>query len=134
MEALAFDSGVPFPDAHLRAAEVAWLQEHRAELAEHYPGEWLALDGPQLVAHGTDLATVTRLAATAGHPNPFITAVPATDAPRYFAGEWSMSTTGTPSPTEGSDLDHQPVPTCRCVCSAASRGSTRWVWSTRARI
>ena len=86
MEALAFDTSAPFPDAHFRAAELAWLQEHSAELAERYPGQWLAVDGPQLVAHAGDLAILLQQAAAAGHPHPFITAVPTTDAPRYFAG------------------------------------------------
>ena len=85
MEAVASDRNGPLPDANFRAVEVAWLQEHSAELAERYPGEWLAVDGPQLVAHASDLATLLQQAAATGHPNPFITAAPAADAPRYFA-------------------------------------------------
>jgi len=86
VEAVAFDRNGPPPAANFRAVEVAWLQDHSAELAERYPGEWLAIDGPQLVAHAEDLTTLLQQAAASGHPNPFITAAPAADAPRYFAG------------------------------------------------
>jgi hypothetical protein len=67
-----------------RAVEMAWLQAHAGELAQLYPGEWIAIDGAQLVAHAGDLATAMRIAAEAGHPHPFVTALPAADAPRYF--------------------------------------------------
>jgi hypothetical protein len=60
----------------LRTVELAWLQRHEAELARLYPGQWIALDGDRLVAHADDLPGLLALARQAGHPHPFITAVP----------------------------------------------------------
>ena len=65
------------PDEDFRAVEMAWLQSHQAEIAAKFPGEWIAVSGAQLVAHAKDLPSLLRLAAEAGHPNPFVTAVPA---------------------------------------------------------
>ena len=38
---------VPQPD---RSREMLWIKEHR----EEYAGQWVALNGDQLLAHGTD--------------------------------------------------------------------------------
>ena len=38
-------------------------------------GQWVALDGDELVAHGDDLAVVIEQARRAGHPHPFLTRV-----------------------------------------------------------
>ncbi len=38
---------VPQPD---RSREMRWIKEHR----EEYAGQWVALDGAKLLAHGTD--------------------------------------------------------------------------------
>ncbi len=73
-------------DAGFRTVEMAWLEEHRQELAERYPGECIAIDGPELVAHAPDLTLLLERAQEAGHPDPFITAVPDASTPRYFAG------------------------------------------------
>ncbi len=67
----------PLPEEDFRAVEMAWLQANQAELGKLYPGEWLAVDGPELVAHAGDLAELLRRSQLAGHSNPFITAIPA---------------------------------------------------------
>jgi len=43
-------------------AAFKWINEHGNE----YPGQWLALDGDRLLAHGSDLAEVTAAARAAG--------------------------------------------------------------------
>ena len=65
------------PEEDFRAVEMAWIQSHQAEIAAKFPGEWIAVSGAQLAAHARDLLSLLRLAAEAGHLNPFVTAVPA---------------------------------------------------------
>ena len=60
----------------LRAAEMAWLRANQAKAASLYQGEWIAIDGSELVAHAPDLATLLRQAQDAGHPHPFVTFIP----------------------------------------------------------
>jgi hypothetical protein len=43
-------------------AAFKWINEHGGE----YPGQWLALDGDRLLAHGPDLAEVAAGARAAG--------------------------------------------------------------------
>lgn len=64
------------PPDDLREIEMKWLQNNHSNVAALYPGEWIAIDGPELVAHASDLPTLLRLSREAGHPNPFITAIP----------------------------------------------------------
>jgi hypothetical protein len=66
----------PLPEDEFRSTEMKWLQGNHAMLSEKYAGQWLAIEGDALVAHGPDLATVVRLAQEAGFPHPFITAIP----------------------------------------------------------
>ncbi len=63
------------PAEDFREVEMIWLQEHQQELVALHPGEWIAIDGPRLVAHSGNLATLFDLAREAGHPNPFVTAM-----------------------------------------------------------
>ena len=65
----------PSPEGTYRSVELDWLEQHQDELDARYAGEWLAIDGPALVAHATTLEEVVRLARERGHPHPFITAV-----------------------------------------------------------
>lgn len=81
----------PLPQKDFRAAEMVWLREHHAELTARCAGEWIAIDGRELVAHAPDLVELLRLAAQAGHPNPFITAIPAQPITRLHV--WSRSAT-----------------------------------------
>lgn len=70
-----------------RPAQLSWespdpINERREELqwlakeAGPYAGEWVALDGARLVAHGEKLAAVSAAAKAAGVPEPFFARVP----------------------------------------------------------
>lgn len=67
-----------------RAVEMAWLGDHGNELAERYPGEWIAVDGSALIAHSADLPTLLEPARAAGHPDPLVTAVAAQPLGRFY--------------------------------------------------
>lgn len=58
-------------------AELDWL----ANESRHYIGEWVALDGNRLVAHGPKLAAVKSAAQAAGVSRPFFASVPDDDLP-----------------------------------------------------
>jgi hypothetical protein len=88
--------GKPLPKRSAgRQEEMRWLAEHHDEIHEKYPGEWLALDGSRLLAHGEDLHEVRRLAQEAGVDNPFFDAVTSKEwqgeivirSPRFIA-QW----------------------------------------------
>jgi len=55
-----------------RREELQWL----ARESGPYAGEWVALDGPSLVAHGEKLASVRAAANVAGVIEPFFARVP----------------------------------------------------------
>jgi hypothetical protein len=59
-----------------------WIDEHRAE----YLGQWVALEGDQLVAHGPDALEVDRAARAAGIESPFVEQVREKEGP--FCGGW----------------------------------------------
>ncbi len=69
-------SAEEFLQENSREVEMAWLQENQEFLATHYSGKWIALDGPEIVADADDLPTLLKLARKAGHPHPFVTAIP----------------------------------------------------------
>ena len=54
-----------------------WL----ANESRPYAGEWVALDGNRLVAHGPKLAAVKAAAEEAGVSQPFFASVPDSDLP-----------------------------------------------------
>lgn len=58
-------------------AELDWL----ANESRHYPGEWVALDGNRLIAHGPKLAAVRAAAQAAGVSLPFFASAPDDDLP-----------------------------------------------------
>ena len=60
--------------------EMQWL----ARESVPYAGQWVALQGPRLIAHGVKLADVRAAAKAAGVDNPLFASVPDSDAP--FAG------------------------------------------------
>ena len=60
-----------------RAAELKWLANESAP----YAGQWVALHGGQLIAHGEKLATVSAAAHAAGIAEPFFASVPDKDLP-----------------------------------------------------
>ncbi len=62
--------------------ERAWVEAHRDE----YLGQWVALDGDQLLAHGTDAKKVYEAARAQGVEIPYIDRVePKVEA---FMGGW----------------------------------------------
>jgi hypothetical protein len=59
--------------------ELRWLKEHRHE----YMGQWVALDGDRLVAHGTNAREALQAAREAGVKAPFIEQIFPTDDMPY---------------------------------------------------
>jgi hypothetical protein len=81
-----YSSEYSFPDVSRRTWESAQQPDDgRAELewlaneSRHYTGEWVALDGNRLVAHGPKLAAVKAAAQAAGVSRPFFASVPDDD-------------------------------------------------------
>jgi GMP synthase-like glutamine amidotransferase len=62
------------PDPY-RRREYEWLKQHRDE----YAGQYVALYGDQLVAHGADGRTVLRQAREAGFPRALMVRIEAPD-------------------------------------------------------
>ena len=58
-------------------AELDWL----ANESRHFAGEWVALDGNRLLAHGPKLAAVKAAAQAEGVSQPFFASVPDSDLP-----------------------------------------------------
>jgi predicted DNA-binding antitoxin AbrB/MazE fold protein len=58
-----------------RKEEMLWL----AAKAAPYAGQWVALSGSRLIAHGTDAATVRAAARSAGVERPLLTHLPEAD-------------------------------------------------------
>lgn len=76
-EPLSWQSPEPVNE---RRDEMLWLAKESAP----YAGEWVALDGKRLVAHGPRLAAVRAAAQAEGIAEPFLASVPDNDMP--FAG------------------------------------------------
>lgn len=57
-----------------------WLSRHRAE----YGGQWVALDGDRLIAHGPNAKEVFALAKADGAHLPLITYIEPVDAPPFI--------------------------------------------------
>lgn len=71
---LSWPSTEPVKD---RREEMEWL----AKESGSYAGQWVALDGPRLVAHGVKLATVSAAAKAVGVEHPLFASVPDDDLP-----------------------------------------------------
>lgn len=54
-----------------RERELLWLQTHRAEL-QQFVGQWIVLEGDQIVARGADPVEVVREARAKGIRRPFV--------------------------------------------------------------
>ena len=65
-----------------RSREYEWLREHRHE----YAGQYVALAGHQLLAHGTDGRTVLAEAEATGEPLPYIVRVEDADETAFWGG------------------------------------------------
>jgi hypothetical protein len=60
-----------------RREEMRWF----AEESHAYPGEWVAIEGPRLVAHGKKLADVRAATKAAGARDPLFASVPSDTTP-----------------------------------------------------
>ncbi len=54
-----------------RTRELAWLRDHGEEL-QPFEGEWVVLEGEQIVAHGPDPAAIVAEARTKGVIIPYV--------------------------------------------------------------
>jgi len=79
---LAVDTGkqtltaLPQPAEHeSRMAEISWLGNQR-ELCMTLAGQWVALEGERLIAHGQKLAEVLKQAHVHGVEHPFVVRLP----------------------------------------------------------
>jgi hypothetical protein len=68
---------IPLPD---RMREMQWLHDH----AREYIGQWVALDGDRLIAHGPDAKAVYAAARADGAYLPLVDSVPDPDRPFVF--------------------------------------------------
>ncbi len=66
------------PPRPRRAVEIEWRRRH-PEVLRNFVGEWVALEGDRIVAHGRDLARVVREARGNGIRVPYVFRV---DLPR----------------------------------------------------
>lgn len=71
---------LPEEQVNHRYEEMAWIQEHR----EQFRGQYVALEGKQLISHGTNLKEVLASARSLGFPQPLIHHVPAEEFPEVF--------------------------------------------------
>lgn len=80
LEELA-SNGKERPSYQTHEKERAWVEAHRDEFLD----QWVALDGDNLIAHGTDARTVYDQARANGSASPYLVhIVPKVDA--YFGG------------------------------------------------
>ncbi|MDX6528026.1 MAG: hypothetical protein QOH41_316 [Blastocatellia bacterium] len=70
------------PDYPTNEQERAWINAHRDE----YVGQWVALDGDHLVAHGTDAKKVYEEAREQGIAAPYLVHV--TPRVEAYVGGW----------------------------------------------
>jgi hypothetical protein len=68
------------PRAKDRSREWEWLATHRGE----YAGEWLALDGDRMLAHGLDLKEVAETAKRDGVTDALLVRAEPINAPPYI--------------------------------------------------
>jgi uncharacterized protein DUF5678 len=71
-----FVGPIPEPDPEPNRR---WMMAHRNE----YAGQWVALDGERLIAHGTNADEVFASARADGAYLPLITFIPPADAPPF---------------------------------------------------
>jgi hypothetical protein len=60
---------------HVESKEMQWLADNNAYLKERLVGQWVAVSGYQLVAHGHDLGKVVEEAKSAGFDQPLLTRI-----------------------------------------------------------
>jgi hypothetical protein len=69
------------PDTQ-REREMQWIAEHSHE----YAGQYVALDGERLIAHGTDGRAVLAAARQAGVKHPLISRIESLDEEAFWGG------------------------------------------------
>ena len=67
------------PEVKSRDHELAWRHSHRDELQRRFAGEWVVLEGEEVVAHSGDAAQAMEQARAKGIAVPFVFYV---DSPR----------------------------------------------------
>jgi Family of unknown function (DUF5678) len=72
-----FVKPIPVPDPE---PAMRWLNEHSHE----YGGQWIALDGDRLIAHGENADEVFAAADADGANLPLVTYIPPADAPPFI--------------------------------------------------
>lgn len=80
-EAKIIASDLPVRD---RSRENDWLEKHR----DDYDGQWVALDGDRLLAHGDKLKEVAKTAKEMGFEDALLVRVEGSNTPRYVGGVW----------------------------------------------
>lgn len=70
------------PAYHTHERERAWIEQNRDE----YLGQWVALDGDRLLAHGTDAREVYLAARSAGVRAPFVEQVTPKEEGAFWGG------------------------------------------------
>lgn len=72
---------LPLAQVHplLREQELAWIEKHRTKLEEKYPGQWIVVEGEQLVAASNDPAKAAQQAENRGVQIPFLYRVPSSE-------------------------------------------------------
>ncbi len=81
------------PTHPMSAPERRWLRQHSHE----YPGEFLAVEGEQLIAHGTNPKAVLAAARAAGVDYPMFVRVDLVESPNRPA--WLMAARARPAKT-----------------------------------
>lgn len=76
------DTDEPARDVKYRKREYQWMKEH----AEEYAGQWIAIDGDWLIAHGSSARQVLEEADKLGAKLPFIARIESPDDPPF--GGW----------------------------------------------
>ena len=63
---------------------VNWIDEHR----EEYLGQWVCLDGDELISYGSDAIKVHNEAKVKGIKSPFLEHI--VEEPEFFSDGWEM--------------------------------------------
>ena len=63
-------------DISLSKGTMDWFEEHSAELAQQFGGQWIAVHDNRVVAHGKRLVDVREMLASQNIASPFMTKIP----------------------------------------------------------
>jgi hypothetical protein len=77
VEPIKFREPIPVPDSE---PNDRWLREHSHE----YAGQWVALDGDRLIAHGAEARVVFAASRADGSYLPLVTYIEPVDAPAFM--------------------------------------------------